>query len=253
MKIAIWNVNSIKARKDHALKWLQDTNTDVLMIQELKGEIFPEEDFTALGYHVHAHGQKAYNGVATLSKQPLEMISNELVKGDEQARFLECKTACGMHLINIYAPNGNPVDSDKYPYKLRWLDQLIERAESLLAQGVPFLIGGDYNIIPTAIDCANPSEWTGDALFKPETIARYHRLCWLGLTDAFRALHPNQAGHYSFWDYQAGSWQRDNGIRIDHFLCSPEITDRIKTCQIDKTPRGWEKPSDHTAVVLDLD
>lgn len=254
MKIAIWNVNSIKARKDIALRWLQETQVDVLMIQELKGQTdqFPTTDFDAIGYTAYVHGQKAYNGVATLSRQPLTLISNTLLDDDEQARFLECKTHDGIHLINIYAPNGNPVDSEKYPYKLRWLDALIARAEALLQQGTPFLIGGDYNIIPTPIDAAHPKQWIGDALMKPESIARYNRLCWMGLYDAFRVCHPREGGHYSFWDYQAGAWQNDNGIRIDHFLCAPAITDRIVGCHIDRTPRGWEKPSDHTAVILEL-
>ena len=222
------------------------------MVQELKGERFDTTLFEAIDYTVHIHGQKTYNGVATFTKIPLEVISTSILEGDEQARYLETRTEDGIHLINIYAPNGNPVESEKYPYKLRWMEELIKRAQALLESETPFVIGGDYNIIPTPLDAATSSEWVGDALFKPESIDIYRRLIWMGIADAFRVMHPNQPGHYTFWDYQAGCWQRDNGIRIDHFLTCPAITDRIKSCTIDRTPRGWEKPSDHTAVILEF-
>lgn len=254
LTLVSWNVNSIKARLDHALTYLKGTQPDILMLQELKGLDFPEMEFKALGYESVCATQKSYNGVAILSKHPITLIHKALPgdETDEQARYLECDIA-GYRVINIYLPNGNPVgtDSDKFPYKLGWMDRLIERVQILRAQGVPFLIGGDFNIIPQARDCYDPKVWQGDALFHPDSLKRWRVLLNLGLADACRLFHQ-ESELYSFWDYQKGAWPRNHGIRIDHFLTAPQVTDQLVSCEIDKEPRGWDRPSDHTPIVLRL-
>lgn len=254
MKIASWNVNSIKMRLPHVLEWLKIHEPDALLLQEIKceTEAFPSLEFSAIGYQAAVHGQKAYNGVAILTKKPVEVISKALDATDEQARFLHVVLE-GVHLLNLYAPNGNPVETEKFTYKLRWLAQLHDYFEKLLTQEITFVAGGDYNIIPTAADVHDPALWAEDALFRPESRALWRRFHHLGLTDAFRALHPNTTHAYTFWDYQAGAWQRDAGIRIDHFLLSPQAADRVLSCSIDKTPRGAEKASDHTPIIVTLD
>lgn len=248
MKIATFNVNSVRARLPNLEAWLAAAQPDVVCLQEIKCEaaLFP----AIAGYQALVHGQKSYNGVAILSKTPAELVSNSLNADDPQARYLE---ACigGMTIINIYAPNGNPLGSEKFPYKLDWLARLTARAKQLLADEVPFIITGDYNIIPEEQDCYSPAAWLGDALFQPESRAAYRRLLNLGLYDAFRALHPNLQ-EYTFWDYQAGAWQRNNGIRIDHALLSPKLADRLVSCHIDKQPRGEDKASDHTPLMVEL-
>ena len=252
MKIASWNVNSIKARAPHVKTWLEKNRPDILMIQELKGEAFPEEDFAALGYHIAANGQKAYNGVATLSLHPIEIISTTLDGDaeDAQARYLETKIN-NIRMINIYLPNGNPVGSEKYPYKLGWMARLERRMAELRAQRDTFLVAGDFNVIPADEDCYDPKAWAEDALFRPETRQAYRRLINLGLTDAFRVLNRGDR-HYTFWDYQAGSWPANKGLRIDHILLSPPLADRLQDCFIDTEPRGWEKASDHTPILAIL-
>lgn len=291
IKIAIWNVNSIKARREHVKRWLEANQPDLLMIEELKGLDFPTAEFEAIGYQSNAVTQKAYNGVAIFSKQPQNVVLDHLPgdETDEQARYLEIEYPSALpagsrqtqsvRVINIYLPNGNPVfppsssqrqsessteketDSDlcrndafgeKYRYKLSWMDRLYTRLKELRAQNIPFVIGGDFNVIPEDKDCHNPQAWKGDALFRPETHLKWQSLLNLGLYDAFRILNKN-AGEYSFWDYQAGAWQKDNGIRIDHFLLSPPLVDKLINCTIDKAPRGEEKASDHTPVILELD
>lgn len=252
MKIAIWNVNSIKARLDHVVNWLKEAQPDALMIQELKGLEFPVDTFRAIGYHTHFVGQKTYNGVATLTRGPatkgLEKLHGD--EADEQARYLEIEQG-GITLINIYAPNGNPVDTEKFTYKLAWLDRLQQRLSDLRAAAVPFLIGGDFNIIPEEKDCYDPKAWVDDALFRQESRQAWRRLTYLGLTDALR-INNNAAEQYTFWDYQAGAWPQNKGIRIDHFLLSPVIADRFISCTVDRTPRGWDKASDHTPVILEI-
>jgi exodeoxyribonuclease III len=252
MNIVSWNVNSIKARLPHVLRYLRESAPDVLMIQELKGLDFPAPEFEALGYHTAAVGQKAYNGVAVISKTPIKTVMEKLPgdEADEQARYLEFETG-GLRLVNIYAPNGNPLGTEKFPYKLGWLDRLYRRLRDLREASIPFAIGGDFNIIPDEKDCRDPNAWTGDALFQPESRAHFRALINLGLTDAFR-IYDARPGQYTFWDYQAGAWQKNNGIRIDHFLLSPELTDRIKSCRIDKNPRSWDQPSDHTPIVIEV-
>ena len=252
MKIASWNVNSIKARLEHVKRFLAEQNPDVLIIQELKGLDFPYSEFESLGYHVCAVPQKAYNGVATISKHPINVVLDHLPgdKNDEQARYLESDIN-GYRIINIYLPNGNPAPGPKYDYKLTWMERLYTRLKHLRDCNVPFLIGGDFNVILDKKDCNNPSSWEGDALFLPQTHAAFRALLHLGLLDALR-ITSNAAGLYTFWDYQAGAWQKDNGIRIDHFLLSPYVADMMHTCFIDKTPRSWDKPSDHTPIILQL-
>lgn len=252
MKITSWNVNSLKARREHVEKYLAESGTDVLMVQELKGEEFPHDDFKALGWETAAKGQKAYNGVAVFSKTPIEVIHDALPGDDtdEQARYIEFETN-GLRLINIYLPNGNPIDTEKFPYKLGWMERLYERLKALREDDIAFAIGGDFNVIPQDKDCWDPKAWAGDALAQPESRAAFRKLINLGLYEAFRALH-NASGQYTFWDYQAGRWQKNQGIRIDHFLLSPEIADRLQSCSIDKDPRGWDKPSDHTPISIEI-
>jgi len=258
MKIATWNVNSIKARLEPALAWLKEAKPDVVCLQEIKtvDETFPREAFEALGYNCAVHGQKSYNGVAILSRRPIEDVTPRLHgdDSDDHARYLEAVISGEKGVVrvaSIYAPNGNPWPGPKFDYKLAWLERLRLHAKKLLANEEPVVLMGDYNIIPEDKDAAKPKAWLKDALFQPESKAALRRIENLGYTDAFRALHP-QAGHYTFWDY-FGSWERNNGIRIDHILLSPQAADRLKACHIDKDVRGAsEKPSDHVPVYVEL-
>ena len=252
MKITSWNVNSLKARREHVERYLAESATDVLMVQELKGLDFPHEEFKTLGWDTAAVTQKSYNGVAVFSKTPITLIMDKLPgdEADEQARYIEFETH-GIRLIDIYLPNGNPVDTEKFSYKLDWMERLYERLKTLREENIAFAIGGDFNIIPEDKDCFDPKVWANDALARPESRAAYRKLLNLGLTESYRALH-NDSGAYTFWDYQRGDWQNDRGIRIDHFLLSPEMADRLEACEIDKAPRGWEKPSDHTPISITL-
>ncbi|UWQ48353.1 exodeoxyribonuclease III [Leisingera caerulea] len=267
MKIATFNINGIKARAQALPEWLDEAQPDVVLLQEIKSvdEAFPREIFEERGYNVETHGQKSFNGVAILSKLPLEDVRRGLPgdDSDEQARWIEA-TVVGKQAIRIcglYLPNGNPVELDadgspvaggKYAYKLAWMERLKARAEALLADEMPALMAGDYNIIPQAEDAKRPEAWAEDALFRPESRAAFQRIVNLGFTEAFRARHQGP-GHYSFWDYQAGAWNRGDGIRIDHFLLTPQAADLLLDCQIDKDVRGREKPSDHVPVWVDLD
>ena len=222
------------------------------MVQELKGLDFPAGEFKALGYETEAVTQKAYNGVAVFSKTPINVLHTELSgdKADEQARYIEFETG-GLRLINIYLPNGNPVDTDKFPYKLGWMERLFQHLKSLREDNIPFAIGGDFNVIPEDKDCYDPKKWEGDALFHPDTHKAFRKILYLGLTDALRAQNT-AAFQYTYWDYQRGAWQNNHGIRIDHFLLSPELADKMTGCTIDAAPRSWEKPSDHTPIILDI-
>ena len=251
--IATFNINSIRARLPNFIDWLKEAQPDIVFLQEIKTEEvnFPFLELQSAGYSSIVHGQKSYNGVAILSKKPLTLISTSLLADDPQARYIEALYE-NITLINVYVPNGNPVDSEKYPYKQAWLQALIARAQTLLQQERPFLIGGDFNLIPAPIDCHDPAAWEGDALYRPESRALWRQFIHLGLTDAFRTLYPAITHAYSFWDYQAGCWPRDAGIRIDHFLLSPQLADKLEGCQIDKAPRGQEKASDHTPVILSI-
>lgn len=253
MIIASWNVNSIRARAEHVKRWLQSSAPDVLLLQELKSAEFPSAFFQDLGYESAAVTQKTYNGVAILSRTPIETISTTLV-GDEQdshARFLEVRIS-GMRIVNIYLPNGNPVGSDKFMYKLAWMDRLASEMKRWSDSGNPTIVGGDFNVIPEDIDCHKPSSWMHDALFQPEPRARYRSMLALGYLDAFRALHPGETGQFTYWDYFRRAFEYNRGIRIDHFLVSPQLVPRIVRCEIDKGPRAEEKPSDHTPIVLEV-
>ncbi len=255
MRIATFNVNSIKARLPRVLEWLEASAPDVVLLQELKCEEsgFPAMDISGLGYRAEVLGQKSYNGVAILAKQPIEDVRRGL-PGDEddaQARYIEA-TVAGVRVASIYLPNGNPVPGEKFDYKLAWMERLRAHVRDTLLPGEqPTVLGGDYNVCPTDADVYDPAAFADDALCRPESRSRFRALAHLGLTEAWRALHPNGI-QYSYWDYGGGAWQKDNGLRIDHFLLSPQAADRLAACEIDKTPRGKEKPSDHTPVVVEL-
>ena len=259
MRIATWNVNSVKAHFAAVTDWLKEVKPDVVCLQEIKCEdhAFPTLEFEALGYSVAVHGQKTYNGVAILSLLPLEDICKGLSgdDSDEQARFIEAVVIEGSRAIRVaslYLPNGNPAPGPKYEYKLAWMERLKSYASALLKQEEPFVLAGDYNVIPAPQDAKNPKNWRDDALFLPQTRTAFEELKNLGLTEAFRALYPLDTGAYSFWDYQAGAWPKNNGIRIDHLLLSPQAADLLVSADIHKHVRGWEKPSDHVPVMIEL-
>jgi exodeoxyribonuclease III len=253
-KIAAWNVNSILARLPTALKVLKEVDADVWCLQEIKCEDarFPRFELEAMGFNVETFGQKSYNGVAILSKHRIE----EFIKGvpgvnHEQARYIEAVIAAPggpFRVASVYAPNGNPIGTEKFKLKLDFMAALQEHARQLLKLEERFAIAGDYNVIPREVDCHDPALWTGDALFQPETRAAYRALLNLGLTDAY--MQADGAAHkYTFWDYQAGAWQKDHGIRIDHLLLSPQAADRLESVDIFKKARGMEKASDHVPIV----
>ena len=253
--ISTWNVNSVRARLPRVLDWLADAKPDVALLQELKvaDELFPAAEIEDLGYNIAAHGQKTYNGVAILSRTPIEDVTRGLPgdESDEQARYIEAFTA-GIRVASIYLPNGNPAPGEKFDYKIAWMDRLIAHTRGLLELEEAFVLGGDYNVCVTDDDVYNPAGWADDALCRPESRNRFRALNNLGLTNAFRALHP-EPGHYSYWDYTGGAWQKGFGLLIDHLLLSPQAADRLKLSGIDKTPRGKEKPSDHTPVWCELE
>ncbi|HEX3347515.1 MAG TPA: exodeoxyribonuclease III [Acetobacteraceae bacterium] len=255
MKLATWNVNSIRQREGHVARWLERNAPDVLVLQEIKCEAvkFPALAYAGLGYTTEAVGQKAYNGVAVLSRIPFE-VTHRALPGmgpeDGQARYVEIR-AGGLTVVGIYLPNGNSGGEAGYAYKLKWMDALRERAAELVAEDCDVAILGDYNICPTDEDFAPGSLPVTDALVRPESRARFRALLWLGLTDAIRALHPT-GRVYTFWDYQAGAWQRDLGLRIDHALLSPKLAERLLAATPDRRERGEEQPSDHVPVVVEF-
>ena len=257
MRIATWNVNSVNARLPTILEWFEQERPDVACLQELKclDQRFPGEAFERLGYNVAVHGQKTYNGVALLSRTPLEDVRRGLPgdDGDEQARYIEAVISgpTPIRVGGLYLPNGNPVDTDKFAYKLAWMERLHAHASQLLALEEPLVLAGDYNVIPESADVYDPAAWADDALFRPESRAAFRALKWLGLTDAYMAA-DGAPGGYTFWDYQAGAWPRDLGIRIDHLLLSPMAADRLAGVVIHRDVRGREKPSDHVPVVAEL-
>ena len=257
MKLATFNINGIKARIEALPAWLSSAQPDVVCLQEIKSvdEGFPREMFESMGYRVETHGQKSFNGVAILSKLPLEDVTRGLPgdADDEQARWIEATVISNkpVRVCGLYLPNGNPTPGPKYDYKLAWMARMESRARALLALEEPTVFCGDYNVIPQDEDAAKPELWTTDALALPQSRAAYRRLLALGLTDAFRARHQGP-GLYTFWDYQAGAWERNNGIRIDHLLLSPQAADLLKDAQIDKQVRAGDKPSDHVPIWIDL-
>jgi exodeoxyribonuclease-3 len=259
MRIATWNVNSVRQRLDHLLTWLRETSPDVACLQEIKcvDEQFPREAIEALGYNVVTHGQKTFNGVALLSKFPFDETRPRLAgdDGDVQSRFLEGVVSLKHGVVRIaclYLPNGNPTNTEKYPYKLKWISRLIDYSKERLKSEETFVLAGDFNVIPAPRDVYDPAAWVDDALFRPQTREAFQTLLGLGLTDALRAA-SDAAGEYTFWDYQAGAWQKNNGLRIDHLLLSPQASDRLSAVGIDRHVRGWEKASDHVPVWIDLD
>ncbi len=253
MRVATWNVNSIRQREPHVCRWLAAQQPDLLFLQEIKCEApaFPAEGFQALGYRSAVVGQKAYNGVAVLARVPFDVTHRALPglgPADAQARYIEV-VAQGITCIGIYLPNGNSGGAEGFAYKLRWMEALRDRAAALLADDVPLLIAGDFNVCPTDADFAPGALPPTDALVRPESRARFRALLWLGLTDAMRALHPT-GPVYTFWDYQAGAWPRDMGLRIDHVLLSPTLAERLTEAAADRRERGAEKASDHVPVVV---
>jgi exodeoxyribonuclease-3 len=259
MRIATWNVNSVKQRIENLTAWLAERAPDIVCLQETKtvDEAFPRQEIEALGYNVAVHGQKAFNGVAILSKFKLDEVTPRLPgdPADDHARFIEATVSTksgSLRVASIYLPNGNPAGTDKYTYKIKWMKRLAQYTHERLQLEEPLIMAGDYNVIPTAADVHNPAAWITDALFLPETREKFRSLINLGLTDAMRAV-SDDAGLYTFWDYQAGAWQKNWGIRIDHLLLSPQAADRLTTAGIDKHVRSWERPSDHVPVYVDLD
>ncbi len=258
MKIATFNINGIKARAGALTDWLDDARPDVALLQEIKStdDAFPRALIEDRGYNLATHGQKGFNGVAILSKYPLEDVQHGLPgdDADTQARWIEATVTGDTHpvrLCGLYLPNGNPAPGPKYDYKLAWMARLHAHAKTLLATEMPVVLAGDYNIIPHDEDAARPEAWTGDALARPDSRKAFRRLLSLGLTEAIRTRN-RAPGLYSFWDYQAGAWDRNDGIRIDHHLLSPEAADLLRDAWIEKDMRGREKPSDHVPVWIDL-
>jgi len=257
MRIATWNVNSIRQRMDNLQAWLKERQPDIVCLQEIKctDDVFPREPLEALGYNVAVHGQKTFNGVALLSKLPFDEVAPGLIgdSGDVQARFLEALVSTkhgALRVVSLYLPNGNGGE-EKYAYKLNWMDRLINFSRERLTLEEPMLLAGDYNVIPTPLDAKRPEAWVNDALFLLPTREKFRALVNLGLTDAVRAVTDEPV--YSFWDYQAGAFQKNEGIRIDHVLMSPQAADRLIDAGIDRHVRGWDKPSDHVPVYVDLD
>jgi exodeoxyribonuclease-3 len=263
MKIASFNINGIKARLPALLEWLAEAQPDVALLQEIKSvdEGFPRLEIEELGYNIETHGQKGFNGVAILSKHPIEGVTRGLPgdDSDEQARWIESTIVGAKNAVRVcglYLPNGNPAQPPesrpKYDYKLAWMARLEARARDLLASEEIALMAGDYNVMPEPRDAENPQKWVTDALFLPETRAAWRQIVNLGFADALR--ETTQADHvYSFWDYQRGAWERNDGIRIDHFLLTPQAADRLTAAGVDSTIRGREKPSDHVPVWVDID
>lgn len=257
--IATWNVNSIKARLPNVLDWLKQAKPDVVLLQEIKTteDQFPGLEFGDLGYNVAVSGQKTYNGVAVLSKFPIEVELRRLPgdKDDDQARYLEAFTG-GVRVASLYVPNGNPAfedskPTDKFRYKLAWFERLGTHVKDMLKTEDAIVLGGDYNVIMEPEDVYDPESWVDDALYHLETRRALRRIMHLGLTDAFRAVN-GEVHRYTWWDYRAGAWAKDQGARIDHLLLSPQAADRLEACAIDRKPRGKDKASDHTPVVCTL-
>jgi exodeoxyribonuclease III len=256
VRIATWNVNSVRQRLDHLLTWLKEAEPDVVCLQEIKclDEAFPRLEIESAGYNVAVHGQKTFNGVAILSRHPMEAQTG--LPGDDedmQARYIEALVSHDggvTRVASIYLPNGNG-GPEKYAYKLGWMERLRQHAASLLALEEPLVLAGDYNVIPEPRDARNPANWTNDALFLPQTRAAYRSIVNLGFTDAIRAT-TDAPDVFTFWDYTAGAWRRNDGIRIDHLLLSPQAADRLKAANVDRHVRGWDKPSDHVPVRIDL-
>lgn len=259
MRIATWNINGVKARIDGLVTWLGETRPDAVCLQEIKSveEGFPFEPIMDAGYHAAVFGQKGFNGVAILSRTPFEDVARSFYADPDpsQARYIEAVIAGhkgALRLASIYLPNGNPIGTDKFTYKLAWMAALERHLAQRLVHEEPLVAAGDYNVIPTPLDARTPTAWNEDALYQPASRAAFRRLVAVGFTDAVRTCNP-EAGQYTFWDYQAGAWNKDNGIRIDHLLLSPQAADRLAGAGIDRFTRGWERPSDHVPAWIELD
>ena len=260
MKITSWNLNSINARIEHLSKFIKKNKSDIYLLQELKcnDDSFPYEIIEKLGYNCYVNGQKAWNGVAILSKQKLEIKNKKIpnFSNDPQSRIIETeiqlkKIKSKIKLFCIYLPNGNPIETEKFDYKLKWMKEFNKYIKKLYEEKKPIIIGGDFNVIPTDDDVYSPENFKDDACAHPKTRDLYRQLINLGFTDTVKDF-LGEKNNWTFWGYRGGSWQKGNGLRIDHFLSSPELTDLINTVQIDREPRGWEKPSDHAPVILEI-
>ena len=257
MIISSWNVNSVRARIDNIKSYLHKYKPDILMMQEIKTEDvnFPYDDFSSMDYESHVFGQKSYNGVAIISKKKLKNVKIDLIKDKlKQSRIITAELDYkkkNIQLINIYTPNGNPVDTEKYNYKKQWLNDLIKQLKSLSKKNSNIILAGDFNIIPAAEDVYNPKSFEDDALFRLEIRKKLREMINLGFSDVYRHFNDSKEG-YTFWDYMRGAWQKNNGMRIDHFLVSNSLIDQVKAININKDPRGREKPSDHTPIEITL-
>lgn len=254
MKIATWNVNSVRARAPHLVRWLKEAAPDVALLQELKcvDADFPAMEVEVLGYNVAVFGQKTYNGVAILSKRPIEDIRRGLPgdESDEQSRYIEA-TVAGVRVASIYLPNGNPQPGPKFDYKLSWMQRLAKHAGELLELEMPTVLAGDFNVCPTSADVWDEKAMAGDALVQPQSRAAWRTIVNQGWTDAIRLRHPS-GRLYTYWDYFRDRFTHDHGLRIDHLLLSPQAADRLDEAGVDRSPRGWEKPSDHTPAYVVL-
>ena len=257
MLISSWNVNSVRARIDNIKSYLVKYKPDILLMQEIKTEEvnFPFDVFSSLDYESHVHGQKSYNGVAIISKKKLDNVKTDIIKDKlKQSRIISAEVEHKkkkIQLINIYTPNGNPVDTPKYEYKKSWLDDLIKKLKSLSKTNKNIILAGDFNVIPAAEDVYNPKSFEDDALYRLEIRKKFREMLSLGFSDVYRHFNETKEG-YTFWDYMRGAWQKNNGMRIDHFLVSSSIIDNVKKININKDPRGREKPSDHTPIEIEL-
>ena len=257
MLISSWNVNSVRARILNITEYLKKFSPDILMIQEIKTEDknYPYDEIKSLNYNSYVFGQKAYNGVAILSKEKISDLKNDIINDKKkQSRIIKAEfnfKKKNIQLINIYTPNGNPVDTEKYDYKLYWLDSFIKHLKLLSKKNENIIIGGDFNIIPSAEDVHDPKGYENDALYRLEVRKKLREIINIGFNDSYRYIHPDKEG-YTFWDYTSGAWQKNNGMRIDHFLVSNSLINNVKDVKINKFPRGRQKPSDHTPIEIEL-
>jgi exodeoxyribonuclease-3 len=255
MKIATYNVNGVNGRLPVLLRWLEETKPDIACLQELKApqEKFPEEAIQHAGYHAIWRGQKSWNGVAILSRKTLPQEVRRALPGDEEdmhSRYIEA-VVDGITVGCLYLPNGNPAPGPKFDYKLQWFERLTAHAKTLLKSDKPVVLTGDYNVMPTEMDVYKPERWADDALFRPEVRSAFKKLVAQGWTDALRKLHPDET-IYTFWDYFRNAYGRNAGLRIDHFLLSPQLDKRLLAAGVDRNVRGWEKTSDHAPVWIEL-
>ena len=257
MLISSWNVNSIRARIENIKEYLKKFSPNIALFQEIKTEdkTYPYEEIKSLGYESYVFGQKSYNGVAILSKEKLINIKNDIIKDkNKQSRIISADLIYNkkiVKLINIYIPNGNPIDTEKYMYKKSWLDSFVKVIKSSYKKNQNIIIGGDFNVIPAAEDVYNPKSFEDDALYRLEIRKKFREILNLGFKDVYRYMYPDTEG-YTFWDYMRGAWQKNNGMRIDHFLVSNSLIKNIKDIKINKYPRSKNKPSDHTPIELEL-